>query len=72
MSANTTHTEPVELSVAEAAARHGVDHKTIRRAIARGDLAARRIGPRLIRIRVADLDAWGTPLGNADRKHIAR
>ena len=45
MSANTTHTEPVELSVAEAAARHGVDHKTIRRAIARGDLAARRIGP---------------------------
>lgn len=58
--------EPIEISVAEAAARLGVDHRTIRRAIARGDLAARRIGPRLIRIRVADLDAFGSPLG-ADR-----
>lgn len=72
MTANTTLPEPVELSVAEAATRHGVDHKTIRRAIARGDLAARRIGPRLIRIRVADLDAWGTPLGNADRERMGR
>lgn len=68
----TDTTEPIELSVAEAATRHGVDHKTIRRAIARGDLAARRIGPRLIRIRVADLDSWGTPLGNADRKRMGR
>lgn len=59
--------EPVELSVAEAAARLGVDHKTIRRAIARGDLAARRIGPRLIRIRVADLDSYGRPLGAGAR-----
>lgn len=64
--------DPLELSVAEAATRHGVDHKTIRRAIARGDIPARRLGPRLIRIRVADLDAWGTPLGNADRNVKSR
>jgi len=55
--------EPTELSVAEAAARLRVDQKTIRRAIARGDLPARRIGQRLIRIRTVDVDALGTPLG---------
>lgn len=59
--------DPIELSLAEAAARLGVDHKTIRRAIARGDIAARRIGPRLIRIRQADLDAYGRPLGAGAR-----
>ena len=64
---STATPEPVELSVADAAARLGVEHKTIRRAIARGDLPARRIGGRLIRIRVADLDSYGTPLGPRDR-----
>ncbi|WP_460774227.1 helix-turn-helix domain-containing protein [Microbacterium sp. GXF7504] len=59
--------EPVELSIADAAARLGVSPKTIRRAIARGDLDARRIGARLIRIRVADLDAYGQPLGAGAR-----
>ncbi len=59
----TTSPDPTDLSVAEAALRLGVDSKTIRRMIARGDLPARRIGPRLIRIRVADIDAVGTPLG---------
>lgn len=63
----STMPDPAELSVADAAARLGVDHKTIRRAIARGDLAARRVGQRLIRIRVADLDAFGTPLGPGGR-----
>lgn len=55
--------QPVELSITDAAARMGVDYKTIRRWIAAGTLPARRIGPRLVRIRVADLDALGAPLG---------
>lgn len=63
----STTPEPAELSIAEAAARLGIDPKTVRRAIARGDLAARRIGPRLIRIRQADLDAYGRPLGAGPR-----
>lgn len=63
----STAPEPAELTIAEAAARLGIDPKTVRRAIARGDLAARRIGPRLIRIRQADLDAYGRPLGAGTR-----
>lgn len=59
----STSPDPVELTIAEAAMRLGVDPKTIRRWISSGTLAARRVGPRLIRIRVADLDAIGTPLG---------
>jgi len=59
--------DPIELTVADAATRLGVDHKTIRRMITRGDLPARRVGPRLIRIRTVDLDAIGSPLGPGDR-----
>jgi excisionase family DNA binding protein len=63
----STIPDPIDLTVAEAATRLGVNHKTIRRAIARGELAARRIGPRLIRIRISDLDALGSPLGARDK-----
>lgn len=56
---------PTDLSIAEAAARIGVSPRTLRRWIASGHLPARRIGPRFVRIRVADLDAAGTPLGTS-------
>lgn len=48
------------ISIAEAAARAGVSIPTIRRAVASGALAAYRLGPRLVRVRAADLDAWVT------------
>lgn len=47
------------LSPAEAAARKGVSTKTIRRLIADGTLPAKRLGPRLIKIDVEDVDALG-------------
>ncbi|AFC47914.1 hypothetical protein OCO_15510 [Mycobacterium intracellulare MOTT-02] len=54
-----------ELSPAEAAEYKGVHPATIRRWLASGALAGRRCGPKLIRIRVADLDAMGAPIGGA-------
>lgn len=45
------------VSIAQAAEREGVHPDTIRRRIADGTLPAYRVGPKLIRIRVADLDA---------------
>lgn len=49
-------------TIAEAADALGVSVKTIRRRIADGSLDARRIGPRLIRVRLADLDDLGVPI----------
>lgn len=46
------------LDMAAAAERVGVSLPTIRRAIASGALAAYRLGPRLVRVRASDLDAW--------------
>lgn len=40
----------------------GVDDKTIRRAIAAGRLKASRLGPKLIKIKMADLEAMLTPM----------
>jgi excisionase family DNA binding protein len=50
------------LTLAEAADTLGVHPRTVRRMIARGDLAAVRIGPRLLRVRAADVEALGRPL----------
>lgn len=49
----------------EAADRLGVSEKTLRRRIAEGSLTAYRMGPRLIRLRAADVDALmrGFPRG---------
>lgn len=49
------------LTVREAAQRWNVHPNTIRNAITRGRLKASRFGARIIRIRVADLDAIFTP-----------
>jgi excisionase family DNA binding protein len=47
------------LSIQEAANVLGVAPKTVRRYISQGIIPAERIGPRLIRIRQADLEAVG-------------
>jgi excisionase family DNA binding protein len=51
------------VGIPEAATYLGVDHKTIRRLITSGKLPAGRLGNRVIKIRIADLDAVLTPLG---------
>jgi excisionase family DNA binding protein len=43
-------TSPKWITIAEAATRLSLSTKTVRRMISRGDLPARRIGPRLIRV----------------------
>lgn len=60
--AATIRPEASALSIAEAAELTGVSAKTIRRRISDGTLKAVRIGPRLIRIDRASLEAWGRPL----------
>ncbi|MEV8029614.1 helix-turn-helix domain-containing protein [Cellulosimicrobium funkei] len=50
----------------EAASQYlDVQPLTIRRYIARGTLPAYRIGPKLVRVRVSDLDRLVTPIGEA-------
>ncbi|MGW9184830.1 helix-turn-helix domain-containing protein [Agromyces sp. NPDC055661] len=49
------------LTIPEAAAIRAVSRQTIRRMIARGELEAERIGPRLIRVKRSSLDEAGTP-----------
>jgi excisionase family DNA binding protein len=53
---------PDWITLAEAADRLSVSIKTCRRMIARGDLPAKRIGSRLIRVPVAALEAVGRDL----------
>lgn len=52
-----------DLNRPDSAAYLGTSVSTIDRLIRSGELAARRIGKRAVRIRLADLDALGTPLG---------
>lgn len=55
------------LSLTEAAEELGVTDRTLRRKIASGDLPAYRMGPRLVRVKRADLEALLTriPAGGA-------
>lgn len=50
------------ITIADAAERLQMNHKTIRAMIARGELEARRIGPHAIRIPARALDDIGQPL----------
>lgn len=62
------HPEQVQrgfIGIPEAATYLDVTTKTVRRMIARGQLDAFRLGDRLIKIRIADLDALMTPVGGA-------
>ena len=54
------------LSVGEAADTFGTSKSTIRNWIAQGKLPAVRIGERIIRIRLADLAALITPVGEQE------
>jgi excisionase family DNA binding protein len=53
------------ITVAEASARLAVNQKTLRAMIARGEIEARRFGPRLIRVNWASVIANARPLGGA-------
>ncbi|MCG7597842.1 helix-turn-helix domain-containing protein [Mycobacterium sp. PSTR-4-N] len=53
---------PAYFGIPDAAAYLGVEHKTVRRLITSGELPAYRLGKRLIKIKVADLDALLTPM----------
>ncbi|HYB38328.1 MAG TPA: helix-turn-helix domain-containing protein [Mycobacterium sp.] len=63
MSAATTDTLPVRPSIQQAAARLGVDPKTVRRYIAQGRIKAVRVGPRLVRVERESLLALAKPIG---------
>lgn len=58
-------TKQRELDVRGAAEYLGVHLATIRRWLSTGALRGRRVGPKLIRIAVADLDALGSTIGAA-------
>ena len=51
-------------SIQEAADYLGVNRETVRRWIARGDLKAHRVGPRLVRIDPADVVKLRRPIGS--------
>ena len=55
----------IGLSLQEAAEQYGMSTKTIRRRIADGTLVAYRVGPRSIRVTVADLEALATRIPTA-------
>ncbi len=52
-------------SLADAAEYASISTKTIRRRIACGDLTAYRLGPRLIRVDLTELDAMLRPIPTA-------
>lgn len=54
---------PELIGLTEAANRCGVHYRTIRRWIAGGQLKAVRVGPRLLKVDAAQLDAMMQPLG---------
>ena len=55
-------TSPNWGTIQQAADRKQVSAKTIRRYIAQGLILAERVGPRLIRVDLASVDAIGPPL----------
>lgn len=52
------------VTIAEAAERISVSVPTIRRMIHRGELPAVRLTPKVIRVRLADLDLLGEPVAH--------
>jgi excisionase family DNA binding protein len=56
---------PELIGLPEAADRCGVSYRTARRWIADGRLKAVRVGPRLLKVSVADLDKLRRPVGGA-------
>jgi excisionase family DNA binding protein len=62
-----TRGDPVSkyLTLAQAAELLGVHTRTIRRRIADGQLRAYRLGPRLVKVAAADVEALLTPIPTA-------
>jgi excisionase family DNA binding protein len=56
---------PELIGLPDAADRCGVHYRTLRRWIADGRINAVRVGPKLLKIDVADLDAFLQPTGGA-------
>ncbi len=54
---------PKRLGILESADYLGVDECTVRRWIRNGTLRANRVGPKLVRIDVAELDKLIQPIG---------
>jgi excisionase family DNA binding protein len=46
------------LTIDETAQLLSVNHKTVRRRIAEGEIAATRVGPKLLRVRLSDVEAF--------------
>lgn len=65
MTSTDPHTSNPYLTLAEASRYLGQSIKTLRRRIASGVLPAYRFGPRLIRVRLQDLEATATKIPNA-------
>jgi excisionase family DNA binding protein len=58
-------------TIAQAAARCGVAPKTIRRRISEGALTGYRLGPRLLRVSRAEVDAMARPIPTVGRLDAA-
>ncbi|WP_100814366.1 helix-turn-helix domain-containing protein [Microbacterium lacus] len=58
----STQTSPQWGTLQAAAAAFQIHERTLRRMIARGEIEARRFGPRLIRVNLASIEAAGRPL----------
>ena len=56
------------ISLQEAALILGVSVKTVRRRIADGDLAAFRVGPRLLRVNRAEVEALAEPVPTVSKE----
>lgn len=52
-------------SIQDAAERLDVDPRTIRRAIAAGKITGYRVGGRLLRVRIDEIDNWVRPIPTA-------
>lgn len=63
MSKPNTVTSNEWVSIESVMAMTSLSLSTVRRRIADGTLEAKRFGPRLIRVRLSSLEAWGENLG---------
>lgn len=63
----TTTRSSAYVSLVEAGDILGVHSRTIRRYISEGRLTGYRIGPRLVKVKLADLDSLMRPIATAGR-----
>ena len=58
------------VGIPEAATYLDVDHKTVRRLISGGELPAYRLGNRVIKVKISDLESVLTPIGDTAEDRI--